>query len=39
MRQIDKSQTALYVGDAASLEKALEHFANVSPGFPRMAAQ
>jgi [acyl-carrier-protein] S-malonyltransferase len=31
MRQIDKSQTALYVGDAASLEKALEHFATVSP--------
>ncbi len=39
MRQIDKSQTALYVGDAASLEKALEHFATVSPGFPRMAVQ
>jgi [acyl-carrier-protein] S-malonyltransferase len=39
MRQIDKSQTALYVGDAASLEKALEHFASVRPGFPRMAAQ
>jgi [acyl-carrier-protein] S-malonyltransferase len=39
MRQIDKSQTALYVGDAPSLEKALEHFASVSPGLPRMAAQ
>jgi [acyl-carrier-protein] S-malonyltransferase len=39
MRQIDKSQTALYVGDAASLEKAREHFASLSPGFPRMAAQ
>jgi [acyl-carrier-protein] S-malonyltransferase len=30
MRQIDKSQTALYVGDATSLEKALEYFSSVS---------
>jgi [acyl-carrier-protein] S-malonyltransferase len=30
MRHIDKSQTALYVGDATSLEKALEYFSSVS---------
>jgi [acyl-carrier-protein] S-malonyltransferase len=30
MRQIDKSQTALYVADSTSLEKALAYFAGVS---------
>ncbi len=30
MRQIDRSKTSLYVGDEASLNKALEHFASVS---------
>jgi [acyl-carrier-protein] S-malonyltransferase len=30
MRQIERSKTGLYVGDAASLQKILEHFASVS---------
>ncbi len=30
MRQIDRSKTGLYVGDEASLNKTLEHFASVS---------
>jgi [acyl-carrier-protein] S-malonyltransferase len=30
MRQIDRSKTCLNVGDEASLQKTLEHFATVS---------